>query len=141
MSAKTNVVLINEALAVLTTDVATNTAAIAAIPGALTYGTVAYEGSITPHTSPNADLTAGKVTLFTNTTSAPGGNETYTDALFATPSDGDTYRFGHIGDPTVATNTITFNDGSINILILAPGEFVTMRYSSGLSQWFKITGV
>jgi hypothetical protein len=141
MSAKTVVVVINESIATVASDLATLSSTVSGIPGALVFGTVAYEGSISPTTAPDADLTDGKVTLFINTASSPYGNETFTSTVFASPSDGDTFRLGNLADTAHHQNTITFNDGTTNILILAPGEFATIRWSNGLSQWLKISGV
>lgn len=150
MSANTVVVAINTSIATLTADVATLTTDVAAAyspsnppPAAApqAFGAAIYAGDISPHTAPNADLTAGKVTLFENTSSSPSVNQTYTDVIFASPTDGKTFRVGNLTPIGENNHTITFNDGTNDILVVAPGEFVRLVWNSGVNQWLKVQGV
>jgi hypothetical protein len=81
------------------------------------------------------------VTLFNNNTSSPHTTQTYTDSVFASPTDGKTFRVGNISSTADHRNTITFNDGTADVAIVAPGEFVRLVWNNGISTWLKVSGV
>ena len=141
MSAKTVIVAINEAIAdVKTTADAAYSPSNPPPEASVVFGSVAYSGDIADHTAPNADLTSGKVTLFTNETTSPHGTMTYTDTVFASPADGDTFRVANLATLD-NKNTITFNDGTADVAIIAPGEFVRLVWNAGVGKWLKVSGV
>jgi len=141
MSAKTALVVINEAIADVKTTADAAYSASNPPPVASVVFTAAYNAASGDHTAINADLNDGKCVLFLNSTSSPHVNETYTDTVFASPTDGDTFRVGNVSSTANHLNTITLNDGTADVAIIAPGEFVRLVWSDANTLWLKVQGV
>lgn len=141
MSAKTALVVINEAIADVKTTADAAYSASNPPPVATVAFTATYNAASGDHTAINADFDDGKCVLFLNTTSSPHVNETYTDVVFASPADGDIFRVGNVSDTAHHERTITLNDGANNIAIIAPGEFVRLVWSAANTLWLKVQGV
>jgi hypothetical protein len=88
-----------------------------------------------------ADFVAGKVVIFQPTASAA-----ITHSFFSQTTNGLVFRLGN--DNSVSSNHIlTINDGSNDIVEIAPSEYITLFYNSYSSvpnywdKWIKFPGI
>jgi len=88
-----------------------------------------------------ADFVAGKVVIFQPTTTTA-----LTNSFFSQTTNGLVFRLGN--DNSVSSNHIlTINDGSNDIVEIAPSEYITLFYNSYSSvanswdKWIKFPGI
>ena len=124
------------AAAVITADLASVTA-FSHFP---TVSSFYDPGSATPEDW-IADFVAGKVVIF-----QPTASMALTNSFFSQTTNGLVFRLGN--DNTVNSNHIlTINDGSEDIVEIAPSEYITLFYNSYSSaanyyeKWIKFPGI